>query len=58
MAKPNPQLEAALSQFSVQPGATPIQEAQLRAAVLVAPSLGREEARVVRMQRIPIALAR
>src|SRR5690606_14306505 len=33
MAKPNPQLEAALAQFAAQPGATPDQEAQLRAAL-------------------------
>ncbi|MDP9929252.1 hypothetical protein [Variovorax paradoxus] len=29
----NPQLESALSQFASQPGVTPSQEAQLRAAV-------------------------
>lgn len=33
MAKPNPQLEAALAQFAAQPGTTPDQEAQLRAAL-------------------------
>lgn len=33
MATPNPQLEAALAQFSTQPGTTPDQEAQLRAAL-------------------------
>ena len=34
MTSPNPQLEAALAQFAVQPGTTPGQEAQLRAAVI------------------------
>ena len=34
MANPNPQLEAALAQFAAQPGTTPDQEAQLRAAVI------------------------
>ncbi|AOD15135.1 hypothetical protein VB151_01065 [Xanthomonas fragariae] len=34
MANPNPQLEAALAQFAGQPGTTPAQEAQLRAAVI------------------------
>ncbi|MCC4620955.1 hypothetical protein LL965_12950 [Xanthomonas cassavae CFBP 4642] len=34
MANPNPQLEAALAQFAAQPGTTPAQEAQLRAAVV------------------------
>ena len=34
MAKPNPQLEAALARFAAQPGTTPDQEAQLRAAVV------------------------
>ncbi|WAT16324.1 hypothetical protein [Xanthomonas fragariae] len=34
MANPNPQLEAALAQFAAQPGTTPAQEAQLRAAVI------------------------
>ena len=34
MANPNPQLEAALAQFAAQPGITPDQEAQLRAAVV------------------------
>ncbi|WP_299346581.1 hypothetical protein [uncultured Pseudoxanthomonas sp.] len=38
MVKPNPQLEAALSRFAAQPGATPVQEAQLRAAVLADPN--------------------
>ena len=33
MANPNPQLEAALAQFAAQPGTTPDQHAQLRAAV-------------------------
>jgi hypothetical protein len=33
MAKPNPQLEAALAQFAAQPGTAPDQEAQLRAAL-------------------------
>lgn len=35
MAAPNPQLEAALAQFAAQPGTTPDQEAQLRAAITV-----------------------
>ncbi|ENZ93870.1 hypothetical protein VB151_01075 [Xanthomonas fragariae] len=34
MANPNPQREAALAQFAAQPGTTPAQEAQLRAAVI------------------------
>lgn len=34
MATPNSQLEAALAQFAAQPGTTPDQEAQLRAAVM------------------------
>ena len=34
MANPNPQLVAALAQFAAQPGTTPDQEAQLRAAVI------------------------
>ena len=34
MANPNPQLEVALAQFTAQPGTTPDQEAQLRAAVI------------------------
>lgn len=34
MAKPNPQLEAALTQFAAQSGTTPDQAAQLRAAVV------------------------
>lgn len=34
MANPNPQLETALAQFAAQPGTTPDQEAQLRAAVV------------------------
>ena len=34
MTSPNPQLEAALAQFAAQPGTTPGQEAQLRAAVV------------------------
>ena len=34
MATPNPQLEAALAQFAAQPGTTPDQEAQLRAAII------------------------
>lgn len=33
MAKPNPQLEAALAQFAARPGTTPDQQAQLRAAL-------------------------
>lgn len=33
MARPNPALEAALAQFNAQPGTTPDQEAQLRAAI-------------------------
>src|SRR3546814_2643714 len=33
MAKPNPQLEAALAQFAAQPGTTPDQQAQLRDAL-------------------------
>ncbi|MGJ7490639.1 hypothetical protein [Variovorax sp. ZT4R33] len=33
MANPNLRLQAALSQFSAQPGFTPAHEAQLRAAV-------------------------
>ncbi|WP_296278551.1 XVIPCD domain-containing protein [Pseudoxanthomonas sp.] len=38
MVKPNPQLEAALARFAAQPGATPVLEAQLRAAVLADPN--------------------
>ena len=34
MATPNPQLEVALAQFAAQPGTTPDQEGQLRAAVI------------------------
>jgi hypothetical protein len=34
MANPNPQLEVALAQFTAQPGTTPDQEAQLRAAII------------------------
>lgn len=34
MANPNPQLEAALAQFAAQPGTTPDQQSQLRAAVV------------------------
>lgn len=34
MAKPNPQLEAALARFAAQPGTTPDQEAQLRAGII------------------------
>lgn len=33
MANPNPQLQAALTQFAAQPGVTPDQAAQLAAAV-------------------------
>ncbi|HZF98345.1 MAG TPA: XVIPCD domain-containing protein [Pseudoxanthomonas sp.] len=33
MASPNPQLQAAIAQFSALPGVTPDQEAQLRAAI-------------------------
>lgn len=34
MVNPNHQLEAALARFAAQPGTTPEQEAQLRAAVV------------------------
>lgn len=39
MAAPNPQLEAAIQEFAQQPGVTPEQVAQLRAAITAPPAL-------------------